>query len=209
MDSSSTSAAQTPAAEPPATEAPAPEPPKVVKFAKILERGVYAAGMRGVPKNDAFPDQRVVPVWWRCGHKKKNGHTCGKRNAIERTSCRECKGMILDYRNVKQDRDGRPIQAGDELNLVPGRLKAVWWECPLCDAMHDIDDDSVVGICCPNCFQNNDWVTLTDRTWVYNKFAERLGTFDGFEIVELNPWMDSLWAINDRINHNRPYTIVE
>ena len=204
MDSSSTSEATTPVAQPPAKE-----PVKVITFQKILENGPNAVGMRGVPRNDADPDKRVIAVSWRCGHKKKNGHACGTQNKIQRVKCRECKGTILDYRNIKNDREGRPIQAGDELNMVPDRLKAAYWECPGCYTFNRLEENTVTDICCPNCFQNDEWVVLSERTWVYNKFSERLGSFDGKELVELNPWMDSLWAVYDRINHNRAYTVIE
>ena len=186
----------------------------VAKFRNILSRGPYAPNMRGVSKKhvvgiERTPNARVIPLSWKCGQNDKHGNECGKENKISRVKCSRCDGGITDHRNVKNDSQGRPIQAGDDLNMVSRRLVAKYWECSICRHLQKIRAETIVTSYCDRCLDNDQLSEVEFRTWVWNEYHERLGTWDGLRIIELAPWMDNLWAATSRQQKGLPCTVIE
>lgn len=185
---------------------------RVITFQEILDRGPNAFGVMEIAQKDIpgpvkEPHRRVVPHTWTCGMTHRDDGMCLRVYPMQTQRSDRC--FREDYRNVRHNVDREAVVAGDELNMMPERLKAKWWECKTCHSAHQIDDATVLGVYCTDCRENGRRSWLEGDCYVWNEFDERLGSYDGYVIVRLGPWQNTLFAIWARQDRGWPFDLVE
>lgn len=167
---------------------------------ELLKHSPYA--IRGLTEKQVgrsrFPDQRVSTVMWRCFRKNENGEECKRINVYHRGQCLKCKQSVRGETNIFMNADNQAVKWGDDLNMMPGRLQPKWWECKSCGHFHTVATSTVGESRCPGCEADGIVSAFDGNCWLWNEFSERLGTCDGSIVLEMGPWMDTIWAYNIR-----------
>lgn len=182
----------------PGSQQTGPEVP--VTIHELLERSPYA--IRALTEKQVgrskFPDHRVSTVMWICFRKSEAGEECRRINVYHRGQCLKCKQSVVGETNIFMNADKQAVKWGDELNIMPGRLLPKWWECRSCGHLHQVAGSTIGESRCPGCEVDGIVSAFSGDCWLWNGFSERLGLCNGSILLEMGPWMDTIWAYHTR-----------